>query len=251
VAYLTAPPFFSFYGSKWRAAPHYPAPEYDVIIEPFAGSAGYSLRHAGRSVLLIEKDPTVAATWRYLLKVKPKEILALPDLELEQTVDDLSICEEARLLIGWWLNKGSAQPKKTMSAWMRQSKENGGNGWRSGSGGFFWGTRVRERIAKHLPALERWQVVEGDYRDAPNISATWFIDPPYQKAGKHYRFSSINYGLLGFWCRARRGQTIVCENAGANWLPFMDWKSIKANESRHGGKVSKEVIWLGPEINSP
>jgi hypothetical protein len=43
----TVRPFFSFFGSKWRVAPHYPAPERDLIIEPFAGSAGYSLRHAG------------------------------------------------------------------------------------------------------------------------------------------------------------------------------------------------------------
>lgn len=251
MAYLTAPPFFSFYGSKWRVGKHYPRPKYDVIIEPFAGSAGYSLRHIGASVLLIERDPYVAATWRYLLRVSPREIISLPDLEPGQTVDDLKINEEARLLIGWWLNKGSAQPKKSPSAWMRRSREIGGEGWKTGSGGFFWGARVRERIAKNLPALERWQVREGDYRDSPDIPATWFIDPPYQKAGKRYRISSIDYTRLGAWCKQRIGQTIVCENKGASWLNFTPFRKIKANESKTGGRVSDEVVWIGPEINSP
>src|SRR5690348_5384455 len=56
-------PFFSFYGGKWRAAPKYPAPLYDTIIEPFAGSAGYAVRHYEKRVLLCEKDPVIAALW--------------------------------------------------------------------------------------------------------------------------------------------------------------------------------------------
>lgn len=38
-------PFFTFYGGKWRAAPHYAPPEFATIVEPFAGAAGYSVRH--------------------------------------------------------------------------------------------------------------------------------------------------------------------------------------------------------------
>ena len=36
-------PLFCYFGSKYRAAPHYPKPLYPHIIEPFAGAAGYSL----------------------------------------------------------------------------------------------------------------------------------------------------------------------------------------------------------------
>jgi site-specific DNA-adenine methylase len=50
-------PFFCYYGGKWRAAPHYPAPEHDRIIEPFAGAAGYSMRYPQKRVALYEKDP--------------------------------------------------------------------------------------------------------------------------------------------------------------------------------------------------
>ena len=50
-------PFFNFYGGKWRAAPHYPAPRYARVVEPFAGAAGYSTRHHDRDIVLDRIDP--------------------------------------------------------------------------------------------------------------------------------------------------------------------------------------------------
>ncbi len=125
-------PFFTFYGGKWRAAPHYPPPEFATVVEPFAGAAGYSVRHHERRVTLVERDPLIAATWRYLIRSSPQEILALPDIAVGQTTDDLPICPEARLLVGWWVNGGSATPKKSMSLWARSRKEHGGQGWTTG-----------------------------------------------------------------------------------------------------------------------
>jgi hypothetical protein len=238
-------PFFTFYGGKWRVAPFYEQPTHDTIVEPFAGSAGYSMRHPHLKVILVERDPFIAATWRYLLHVKPAEILALPNVQIGQSVDDLPICQEARLLIGWWLNGGSAQPKKRPGAWMRRSTENGGQGWTTGGGQLCWGARVRQRIAEQLAQVAHWTLIEGSYEDAPVITASWFVDPPYQKAGKHYRFGpdQIDYARLGEWCRSLRGQVVVCENVGADWLPFRAWRDIKASEAKHGGKVSHEAIW--------
>lgn len=240
-------PFFTFYGGKWRAAPHYPPPRYATIIEPFAGSAGYSMRYPDRKVILIERDPLIAATWRFLLRVTPGEILALPDIAAGQSVDDLRVCPEARLLIGWWLNGGSAQPKKRPGSWMRRQVENGGRGWATGGGQLSWSERVRHRIAEQLSQISHWTLIEGDYVDAPSVEATWFVDPPYQKAGKHYRFGSdcLDYTRLGRWCRSRRGQIIVCENVGADWLPFQPWHVIKASSAKHGGKFSHEAVWTG------
>lgn len=60
-------PFFTFYGGKWRAAPRYPSPIYNTIVEPFAGAAGYAVRYYERDIILIEKDPEIAALWRYLI----------------------------------------------------------------------------------------------------------------------------------------------------------------------------------------
>ncbi len=230
-------PFFSFYGGKWRAAPHYPVPKYATIIEPFAGSAGYSLRHHKRNVVLIEKDPLIAETWRYLLKVEQSEILALPDIEIGQTTDDLNVSPGAKLLIGWWLNSGSAQPKKSPGAWLRS-----GQTWTTGGGVFPWGPKVRERVASQLDAIRHWTIVEGDYADVPDFEVTWFIDPPYVEKGRHYRFGSskIDYDHLSSWCGSRSGQIIVCENDGADWLPFSFFRDTKSSRGH-----SREVVWYG------
>ena len=69
-------PFFGYYGGKWRdAAKHYPPPKYQLIVEPFAGSAGYALRYHEHEVVLCERDPVIAAVWEYLISVEPEEIL--------------------------------------------------------------------------------------------------------------------------------------------------------------------------------
>ena len=230
-------PFFSFYGGKWRAAPRYPSPRHGAIVEPFAGSAGYSLRYPSLSVTLVERDPVIASVWRYLLSVTPIEIMALPNVAIGQDVQGLNVCAGARNLIGFWLTKGGAAPNRTLSAWGRRPEY----------AAQFWGRGAKVRIASQLDSIRHWVLIEGTYSDAPDADATWFIDPPYAKAGKHYRFgaASIDYEALGRWCRSRTGQAIVCENDGAGWLPFRHFADIKANESRTGGKVSRESIWEG------
>ncbi len=233
-------PFFTFYGGKWRAALRYPMPEYERVIEPFAGAAGYSLRHWRRKVLLVEKDPCIAALWKYLIRTPASEIIRLPLWEPGMTtVDSLSLPQEAKSLIGFWLNKGCSRPSKSPSAWMRI-----GSHAKS-----FWGKTIRERIARQVDHIRHWQVIEGDYSDVPNQTATWFIDPPYMSAGQHYACGSkgIDFVHLGDWCRARRGQVIVCEGPRADWLPFRPFIQIKANESATGGKVSHEYVWMKTE----
>jgi len=115
-------PFFSYYGGKWAIARRYPAPLFDSIVEPFAGSAGYSLRYVARAVTLIDSYPAVVGTWRYLISVTPEEIRRLPLIEAGQRVDDLPVCQEARWLIGWWTNKAAATPHQTLSAWAREAR---------------------------------------------------------------------------------------------------------------------------------
>jgi hypothetical protein len=227
-------PFWGYYGGKWRAAPHYPAPQHDTIVEPFAGSAGYALRHHGRNVVLVEKNAKVAATWRYLLRVSASEVRAIPLLGFGQTVDDLPVVQEARWLVGWWLNRAPAAPRRSPSSWMRAG----------GQPSCFWGEVARERVASQVDAIRHWRLIEGDYTGAPDIEATWFVDPPYALAGKHYPTNDVDYGWLAEWCRARSGQVMVCENDGADWLPFVPFRKCKANEGRHGGKVSAEAIWV-------
>ncbi|AKJ06961.1 site-specific DNA-adenine methylase [Archangium gephyra] len=227
-------PFFSYYGGKWRDALRlYPEPKFTTIVEPFAGSAGYSLRHHhGRKVILWERDPTLVRVWRFLIKAKRRDILAIPDLEPGQSVDDMKgVGPEARLLVGFWLNRGAASPRKSPSRWMRDLI-------RPGS---FWGERVRQTIANQVDLIRDWEIHEGDYTECSvQTEATWFVDPPYEQAGQYYRYGAdqLDYKALAEWCRKRPGQVIVCENAGADWLPFSDPQEVKTTRA---ARRSKEV----------
>lgn len=225
-------PFFTFYGGKWRAAKHYQPPTYRTIVEPFAGSAGYSLNYPDREVRLVDLDPAIVETWRFLITASPDDVLSLPDLDEGQSVRDLDLPDGARHLIGWWLNHGTASPRQKPSKWMR-------DGTRPGS---FWGPKVRATIARQVGSIRHWHVELGSYADVENRRATWFVDPPYQAAGTHYKFSSkrINFEHLAEWSRAREGQLIVCENTGADWLPFRPLAGIKSNNAT---RVSAEAIY--------
>ena len=52
--FLKSKNMFSYYGSKNKIAKLYPLPKYDLIIEPFAGAAWYSVLHRYKNVLLNE-----------------------------------------------------------------------------------------------------------------------------------------------------------------------------------------------------
>lgn len=228
-------PFFGYYGGKWRDTPkNYPLPLHGTIIEPFAGSAGYSLRYPERRIILCELDPIVCGIWTYLTSVSESEMLQLPDVDPDGSVRDLQIPEEARWLIGMWLNRGVSSPRVTPSKWMR-------SGVRPGS---FWGPRVRTLIAQQLPRIRHWEIHNLAYSDCPFAGeATWFIDPPYSASGDHYRFGSrrLDYEALRDWCKARKGQVIVCEKEGADWLPFSPVRNVKTTRRGHR---TLEVVWL-------
>jgi hypothetical protein len=224
--------FFLYFGGKSTLARHYPAPRFETIIEPFAGAAGYSTRYHFKRVVLVEKDPRIAAVWRYLLSASARELLGLPLLEPGQNVNELVVpCEAARDLIGKWLGFGDGRPRPTITGWAA----------RPGRQESVWSRRVRARLASQVEKIRHWQIIEGSYELAPDIAATWFIDPPYQVAGTRYPCgtAAIDFAELGAWCRTRRGQVMVCENAGATWLPFQPFRSLTA--LNHEQTV--EAIW--------
>ena len=128
-------PFFCFYGGKWRAAPRYPAPLHRTVVEPFAGAAGYATRQHARQIILADIDPIITGLWRYLIGASRSEIEALPSVVGH--VDDVRAPQEARWLIGFWLNKATNSPRKQPGAWMR-------SGIRPNS---LWGDAIKSRIA--------------------------------------------------------------------------------------------------------
>ncbi len=227
-------PFWRYYGGKWRAAPRYPTPEFDTIIEPFAGAAGYSLRYPERNVILVERYAVLAEMWRYLIGVSPAEIRRIP---LVEAVADLPqwVPQGGRWLVGFAMNAACVAPCTKLSAGRKKLR---------GMGRIYegWSEAQRERVASQVESIRHWQIIEGDYTAAPDMTATWFIDPPYSnKAGSYYVHSDVNYTDLADWCRARSGQAMVCENEGATWAPFKTFATLKAGVN---GQGSKEVLWV-------
>ena len=69
---------FDYYGSKNQLAKRYPAPEYGLIVEPFAGSAAYSMywlhRNPNLRAVLVEKSERVFGMWEWLKSATEKDL---------------------------------------------------------------------------------------------------------------------------------------------------------------------------------
>lgn len=204
---------WSYYGRKTKVIDCYPSPKYDKIIEPFAGTAVYSLYQDNwkKDVLLVDMYDIVIDVWHYLQQAKPEDILSLPEMNYHDNVDmHTQLSKEEKWLIGFNINGGSAQPKKTTMKF---------NVW----------NRNKPIIANNLHKIKHWTIRKDDYRNIDNVNATWYIDPPYQFGGEYYRHNNknIDYKGLSEWCKTRNGQIIVCENTKADWMDFKPLKKMK------------------------
>ena len=229
-------PFFNYFGSKYRIAPKYPKPKYDTIVEPFAGAASYSCLHYDKNVILMERDPRVVEIWRYLINASPEKILALPDVEPDTPIFDLDVPKGAKYLISRWCwISGSGFCRKPSPSSVR---------YRDSGSARIWIRQVRERLAEQVQYIRHWYVLGAC--DSLFVQggepATWFVDPPYQRLGREYKYKlqASDYAVLADWCKSRKGQVIVCESEGADWLPF---EKLCQN---HGNRSTKshEMMWV-------
>ena len=220
---------FSYYGSKSKIVDYYPAPIYDKIIEPFAGSARYALKYFDRDILLVDKYEVIVNIWKYLQKCSPNDILSFPNYEAgDRIIKEELDCIEQYELIRFLLQQGSVGGNKAYDWGVKSYKQN------------------LKSIASNLYKIKHWVIQRGCYMDLPNMPATWFIDPPYQNGGHKYNQNNkkINYEHLANWCIERLGQSIVCENTKANWMPF------KAIIEMQGIKFkTTEAIWSNRKTN--
>jgi site-specific DNA-adenine methylase len=215
---------FSYYGSKSKIVKWYPVPKYDKIIEPFAGSARYSLRFWQKDILLVDKYTVIVNIWKYLIQATENDILSLPKLQKKESIKSHTYLSQVEQdFLGFLVCGGVESPRFTVAS--------------------FDGVNVEKdlkRIAKLLFKIRHWKIIEGDYKDIENNDATWFIDPPYQFGGEYYKESNknLNFKELAEWCKSRNGQIIVCENTKADWMPF---KPI----TKMSGTIHKttEAIW--------
>lgn len=196
---------WSYYGSKSKVVDLYPAPKYGRIIEPFAGSARYSLKYFDRDVLLVDKWEVIVKIWHYLQQATPSDIMGLPEPKYKESIEGYNLSEGERLLMGFLVARGVRRPQKIVQKFSDINS-------------------AKKQIAAQLFKIKHWQIRLGSFESVDNQEATWFIDPPYQMGGELYniceRDANIDFNQLQEWCKNRSGQVIVCENTKANWLPF-------------------------------
>lgn len=211
---------FGYYGSKSKIVNKYQKPKFNVIIEPFAGTAQYSLKYWENDIILIEKYDVIYKIWKWLQQCSKKDILELPILKEGENVDDFSwCCEEAKWLTGFIITGAPATPKKTASKWKTTMRPNTQN-------------YKHNLIANNLHKIKHWKIILGDYHEIQNQKAVWFIDPPYQFGGEYYKYGNkqIDYKELAKFCKSRKGQVIVTENSKATWLDFEFLTSMRGNK---------------------
>jgi site-specific DNA-adenine methylase len=221
---------FYYYGRKEKLFKYYPEPKYDLVIEPFAGSAVYSLKNFHKQVVILDKDERIINIWKYLKEVPSEEILSLPLIHRGQTLNDDEfdhLSSVQKDLISFFCNPSSAQPKRSVGKFN------------------IWHEKNRKRLSEDVNKIRHWDIRLGDYKEIENQQATWFIDPPYQgNGGKYYKHgnSAINYDELRDWVLSRDGQVIVCENSESTWLDFKPLKRLQGQRHK-----TFEVIWENSE----
>lgn len=213
---------FYYYGRKKQIAKYYPSPNYSVIVEPFAGSAAYSLYGDNwkKEVILVEKDRRVASIWEWLInEATPELIKKLPDLTVgEKSSEFLHIIHAATKM---------AFHYKTIKVTPVLARN--------------WEISKRY-IQGNLFKIKHWRIICADYSAAPDVEATWFIDPPYKEdsgKGYHYGSGSLDYNHLAKWAKSREGEIIFCEGLYGDYLPFTSLLELKGV----AGKSSKEVYY--------
>lgn len=216
---------WSYYGSKSKVVDFYPPPKYGKIIEPFAGSARYSLKFFDRDVLLMDKFEYIARLWKWLQLCSEKDILSLPEPKGGEDIRSYSFdCEEAQMLMRYMIGGGLSAPQWIVSSFRDEDDIK----------------RYKKQIASQLFKIKHWRIVCGSYEELENEEATWFIDPPYFDGGHKYIESNknIDYSKLAAWCKSRNGHIIVCENTKADWLPFKAMKDLSGVY-----QTTTEAIW--------
>jgi len=221
---------FSYYGSKSKIVDYYPPPKHKKIIEPFAGSARYSLKYWQNDVLLVDKYPVIVEVWNYLKNASESDILGLPKIEKHQRISDFNLSKEEALFMGFCVVSAASTPHDKPTTFE----------------GIPLNRNVLKNTAANLYKIRHWEIKLGSYDELENIEATWFIDPPYQFGGEHYKESSkkLNFDKLGEWCKSRNGQVIVCENTKADWLPFKPMVEMQGAMFK-----TTEAIWSNHKTN--
>ena len=143
---------FSYYGSKSKIVDYYPPPKHNKIIEPFAGSARYSLKYWQNDITIVDKYEKIIRIWKWLQKATEKDILNLPEPKYKESIDDFNISDDEKLLMGFMVAGAIASPQKIVQKFSNIPGD-------------------KKRIAKQLFKIKHWKIINGSYDEIENIEA--------------------------------------------------------------------------------
>lgn len=232
-------PLFKWFGSKWQSARHYPEPEHDRIVEPFAGSAGYSLNHVDRQVTIWEDDPNLFALWTWLLGALGQEILDIPvGVPVGVDIRTIGLNRGQQLLLKHWQRTNNVGECWTISPWGHLPGQ--------------WTENTRARVAEEVYAIRHWQLAPPI--DLIDLPSTWFVDPPYLY---NYRYRKglpdFDYDALSSFVQTVHSSSlvIVCEasrksdGAAPGYLNFQpSHRSVTSRRKPSQSHHSNELIYI-------
>lgn len=235
-------PLFKWFGSKWMSAKTLPPPQHDMIVEPFAGGAGYSLRHCEKKVILAETDPHLRFLWKWIIfDATSSNVLDIP-INIAEGIDirTLGLTLGQATLLKSWQRTNNVGDCWTISPWGNKPGQ--------------WTANTRARVAEEINVVRHWVFVDGSGVDymlrARNMAATWLVDPPYEFNYQYRGKEKLDYTFLADACHGASGQVIVCEavcpktGSVPSWLPFKPFGSrITSRRKAENNHHSKELLW--------
>lgn len=195
-----------------------------LLIEPFAGGAIVGLTAAFESlaerVLLVERDPSVAAVWKTILGGDgPWLADRIVEFDLTAPSVDATLADEAdttrdlafQTILRNRVNRGGILAD---GAGRVKHGENG-----KGLASRWYPETLQKRILEIIQIRERLTFVEGDgiqvmRENAKRDDAVFFIDPPYTAAGKRagsrlYACSELDHTELFAVASTLRGDFLM------------------------------------------
>lgn len=230
-------PLWKCYGSKHTGSKHHPAPlPGSTIYEPFAGSAGYSLRHYKHNVVLWDINPRVQELWCWLIyKATSQDVLDIP-LNLPEGTDirEIGLSWGQQLLLRHWQRTNNISECWTISKW--------------GSLPGQFSSNTRDRVADEVNAIKHWKFRKPEWTE----QGTWYCDSPYLY---NYQYGVKNFDYAAYAANVSRipaGSLIiaceaVCPKTGKvpDYLPFTPSHSqVTSRRKKTENHHSKELVYV-------
>lgn len=233
-------PLFKWFGSKWSSSKTLPSPEKDELFEPFAGGAGYSLRHYTKRVTICESNPHLYALWNWLINDATESAIREIPTNLPEKTDirTLGLSQGQMLLIKNWQRTNNVGNCWTISPWGNKPGQ--------------WTENTRARVASEFHHISHWNVLPDAFdtmKTYANNDASWFVDPPYQ-FNYQYGGKVFDYNNLAQLIHNIKGQVVVCEAVCQKtqkvpmWLSFEFFGNRVTSRRKEGeNHHSKELIY--------